>query len=176
MTTSIANRRGIAVMAFTALLCAGATTHAARSPDSPATERAFAKEAIEGNLAEIRIGRLAQRRGASEAVRQFGRRLERDHAAGLQKARSLATSLGATPPTAPNASQTATYDRLSRLSGPEFDRRFAERMVADHKDDVAAFAAEARGTGPAAAFARRILPTLEAHLQEAKALPAKKRG
>ena len=46
----------------------------------------FIKNAIEGNLAEIQMGQLAQKNGSSEGVRSFGQMLERDHTDANQKA------------------------------------------------------------------------------------------
>jgi putative membrane protein len=72
----------------------------ARTPDTAEANRAFVKEAMQGDLAEIQIGKLAQEKGASEKVKQFGQRLESDHGANLEKVRPLAESLGVKLPTA----------------------------------------------------------------------------
>jgi putative membrane protein len=142
----------------------------ARTPDVTEANRAFVKEAVQGDLAEIQIGKLAQEKGASEKVKQFGQRLESDHSANLEKARALAESLGVTPPSGPNANQKATYDKLSRFSGSRFDRRFAKKAVQDHKKDIKAFQQESKRSGPAADFAKQTLPTLQEHLKIAKSL------
>jgi len=146
----------------------------ARSSDSAQADRAFVREAIQSDLAEVQIGKLAQEKGVSEKVKQFGQRLQGDHGASLEKARSLAESMNITLPTAPNAKQEATYDKLSRLSGPQFDRWFAKRMVQDHKKDIKAFRKESRRSGPAADFAKQTLPTLQEHLKTAKSLSSSK--
>jgi putative membrane protein len=170
MISGNAKKCGIAAIAGATLMCTVAVQ--ARVPDSTTESRAFVKEAIQGDLAEIQIGRLAQKKGASEGVKRFGRTLERDHTAGLQKAESLAASLRAAPPAAPNAEQRSTYNHLSHLSGSQFDKRFVNKMVKDHEKDIQAFRRESRRTGPTAEFARRTLPTLEAHLKLAKSLTA----
>jgi putative membrane protein len=159
----------IAAIAGATLMCTAAVVQA-RGPDSTTASQVFVKEAIQGDLAEIQIGRLAQRKGASDGVKQFGQTLESDHTAGLQKAKSLAASLGMMAPSAPNAKQKSTYNQLSRLSGRRFDRQLAKRMVKDHEKDVQAFRLKRRKIGPAAEFARQTLPTLEAHLKQAKSL------
>jgi Domain of unknown function (DUF4142) len=41
----------------------------------------FLKAAIEGNLAEVQMGQLAQKNGNSDGVRSFGQMLENDHGA-----------------------------------------------------------------------------------------------
>jgi putative membrane protein len=141
-----------------------------RSPDSTKASRAFMNEAIQGDLAEIQMGKLAQEKGASEKVKQFGRRLASDHGANLEKARSLAVSMGMRLPTTPNAKQKATYDELSSLSGAQFDRRFAKKTVRDHRKDIKAFQRESSGSGPVANFAKQTLPTLQEHLKIASSL------
>src|SRR5215469_14983222 len=71
----------------------------ARSSDSAQADRAFVREAIQSDLAEVQVGKLAQEKGVSEKVKQFGQRLQDDHGASLEKARSLAESMNITLPT-----------------------------------------------------------------------------
>ncbi len=76
------------------------------------------------------------------------------------------------------------YNRLSKLSGPGFDREYINAMVDDHKKDVREFEREAgmsarnndsdisrqkpdSGTD-SRAIAREMLPTLQKHLQAAE--------
>ena len=76
----------------------------------------FLKEAIEGNLAEVQMGQLAQKNGNSDGVRSFGQMLEKDHSDANQKATTAANSLGVTPPSAsarPCARPRATWSARS---------------------------------------------------------------
>jgi putative membrane protein len=99
-------------------------------------DQAFIKDAIEGNLAEVQMGKLAQDKGQSDAVKSFGQMLVNDHGNANQTATSVANQIGVTPPTEPNKTQKAMYDKLSKLTGDAFDRQFATEMVADHKKDI----------------------------------------
>jgi putative membrane protein len=145
----------------------------ALAKDQP--NQAFIKKAIEGNLAEVAVGQLAQQKGGSDDVKNFGRQLETDHSAANQKAMSVASSLSVTPPTEPDKQQKATYQKLSKLSGAAFDREFIKDMVADHKKDVAAYEREAKQQNdPAASYAGETLPTLQSHLQTAQSLATAK--
>src|SRR5438270_14024032 len=92
----------------------------------------FLKEAIEGNLAEVQMGQLAQQNGTSEGVRSFGQMLQQDHSAAAQKSSAVATQMGVTPPTEPNKKQKAMHDKMAKLSGEKFDKAFASEMVKDH--------------------------------------------
>jgi putative membrane protein len=74
-----------------------------------------------------------------------------------------------------DAKDQAAYDRLSKLSGAEFDKAYMADMVSDHKTDVSEFRRESqRGTDPdVKAWAAKTLPTLEHHLQLAQSTDAK---
>ena len=74
--------------------------------------------------------------------------LEKDHSDANTKATAAANSVGMTPPTEPNKKQKADYDRMSKLSGAQFDKAFATHMVSDHKKDI-------KGTRPVRAALRR---------------------
>jgi hypothetical protein len=70
-------RDKLLISVFVALLFSGSTVPAAAESD----DKAFLKEAIQGNLAEISMGELAQKNGSSEGVRSFGQTLVQDHSA-----------------------------------------------------------------------------------------------
>lgn len=142
----------------------------AQAAGSADANRMFMTKAMQGDLAEIQIGELAQQKGTNEKVKRFGEKLATDHGANLETAKSVAQSIGATPPTAPNATQKATYDRLNKLSGPQFDRKFAQHMVQDHKKDIKEFRHVSKKSGPIADFARQTAPKLRQHLRIAESL------
>lgn len=67
------------------------------------------------------------------------------------------------------------YDRLSKLSGAQFDQhQFVKAMVTDHKEDIAKYEKEAKSKGPLADFAKDTLPTLQHHLETAETLAKQK--
>jgi putative membrane protein len=130
----------------------------------------FLKEAIQGNLAEIEMGKLAQEKAQNDAVKSFGQTLVTDHGSANQKATSIAQQMDVTPPAEPNRKQKAEHRKLSKLSGDKFDRAFAKHMVADHKKDIRAFEKEAKQNDDAGKFANETLPTLRKHLETAQSL------
>jgi len=132
---------------------------------------AFIQKAIEGNLAEIKVGQLAQQKGATEGVRHFGTVLEQDHSKANQQAMAAASSMGVTPPSEPDAKHQAIYQHLASLSGSQFDKAFVKAMVKDHKKDIAEFKKEAKSSNsPASTYAQQVLPDLNKHLQLAESL------
>jgi putative membrane protein len=130
----------------------------------------FLKEAMEGNLAEVQMGQLAQKNGTSDGVRAYGQMLEKDHSDANKKAAEAAKSIGVTPPSEPNSKQKADYDRMSKLSGAKFDGEFAKHMVADHKKDIKEYEKAAKKTDAAGTYANETLPTLRKHLDSAQSL------
>jgi len=130
----------------------------------------FLKEAIEGNLAEVEMGKLSQKQGATEGVRAFGQMLEKDHSDANQKATAVANSVGMTAPTAPTKKQKADYDKMSKLSGAKFDKEFAAHMVADHKKDIKEYEKAAKKQDAVGNYAKETLPALRKHLETAQSL------
>ena len=154
-----------------------ATTVLAEAQGTKASQadEMFIKEAMEGDLAEVNMGKLAQDKAQSDGVKSFGKMLEQDHGEHSQKVQSKAQELGVTLPQEPNTTQKSMYDRLlSKHSGGQFDNQFAKAMVTDHKKDIAKYEKEAKSKGPLADFAKDTLPTLQHHLQTAEALEKQK--
>ena len=144
---------------------------ASSSAFAQGADQKFIKDAIEGNLAEIQMGQLAQKNAASQEVKDYGQMLVTDHGQANTKATEVANSLKVSPPTEPNAKQKKDYDKMSKLNGAAFDKAFAQHMVADHKKDIAEFQKETKSKNQTlAAFASDTLPTLQKHLKSAQAL------
>jgi putative membrane protein len=136
-------------------------------------EQHFLTEAMQGDMAEVQLGKLAQQKGQSEDVKQFGQMLEQDHSQHLQQAQQEAQQLGVTAPQQLDAKHKATYERMSKLTGAQFDKQFTKHEVADHKKDIAEYQKQAKSKGPLAQFAQQTVPVLQKHLQTAQAAEGK---
>lgn len=134
------------------------------------SDQAFATKAAEGGMAEVKLGQLAQEKGTSQAVKDFGKRMEQDHSKANDELKSAASQANINLPSQPSAQEQQTYDKLSKLSGEEFDRAYARDMVRDHMHDVRAFRQEAKSGSNQEIknFAQQTLPTLEEHLKLAR--------
>src|SRR5437867_4039079 len=91
-------------------------------------DQSFMKDAAQDNIGEIELGRLASQRGASDAVKQFGQRMATDHGTALDELKQLAQGKGMTLPTDTDRAHKRLHDRLSKLSGAEFDREYMKAM------------------------------------------------
>jgi putative membrane protein len=136
----------------------------------------FLSKAIQGDISEVNMGKLAQDKGQSDEVKQFGKMLEQDHGAHLQKAQQMAGQMGVNAPTEPDAKSKATYDKLSKTSEAQFDSKFAQAMASDHKREIAEYKQQSKSKGPLADFATETVPTLEEHLKTAESLTRVKRS
>ena len=140
--------------------------------DPFASDRQFVQEAAAGSALEVELGKLAQEKGSSEAVKEFGKRMVDDHTKAGEDLKEAAAK--AKIPASPELSRKAKkmQEKLSKLSGPDFDREYAKLMANDHKNDVKAFEREAKsGAAPAIReFASRTLPTLQEHYKMAQQL------
>ena len=110
---NVMTRLIVSVSLASALTCTGLGAWA-QTRSSDRASQTFITKAIEGNLAEVQMGQLAQEKGASEGVRSFGQALQQDHAAGAQKATAVATQLGVNP--------RARWSRITRRKSPSTKR------------------------------------------------------
>jgi putative membrane protein len=136
------------------------------------TDADFAKEAAQGGMAEVKLGQLAEDKGTSDQVKAFGKRMVDDHSKAGDNLKAAATQSSITLPDGISAKDQALYDRLSKLSGTEFDQAYAKAMLHDHMHDIAAFRSESNNGKDAnlKQFASTTLPTLQSHMKDARAM------
>jgi putative membrane protein len=139
------------------------------------SDSTFVTKAAQAGSAEVKLGQLAQDKGSNQAVKDFGAQMVKDHTDAGNELKTTASGKGLSVPDSPNAKQQATYDRLSKLSGAQFDRAYASAMVKDHVEAVAEFRKESQSgqDSDIKAFAAKTLPTLEHHLEMAKDMEKK---
>ena len=137
-------------------------------------DKKFIEKAAEGGMAEVELGKLASQKAQSPEVKQFGERMVKDHSAANDKLKQIASQKGVTPPSSMDSSTKREYDKLSKLSGAQFDREYMTHMVSDHEKDIKEFKSEEKSAKDAdvKSFAQNTLPTLEEHLKLAKSAEA----
>ncbi|SRR5581483_11570782 len=152
-----------------------ASSSAADSSQLSAADQEFVKKAAQGGMAEVELGKLAAQNASSDEVKKFGQRMVDDHGKANDQLKQLAGSKGVTLPADLTAKDQALKDRLSKLSGEEFDRAYMKNMVRDHKKDVAEFKKESTSAkdNDVKSFASQTLPTLEDHLKQAQSISPK---
>src|SRR5262245_41917780 len=134
------------------------------------SDQAFLKEAAGGSLMEVELGKLATEKASSADVKQFGQRMVDDHGKANQQLSTLAQQKNVQIPTELTGKAKGDYDRLSKLSGEQFDRAYMQMMVRDHRKDVGDFRKQSTSAKDpdVKSFASQTLPTLEDHLKMAE--------
>jgi putative membrane protein len=150
----------------------GLETKRSSSPgrSSGEVDATFVKKAASGGIAEVKLGELAEENGSSSAVKEFGKRMEKDHSKAGDQLKQVASKNNIAVPKGMDKKDQATYDHLSKLSGAEFDQVYAQHMVTDHEQDIEDFKNEAStGENPdVKRFASSTLPILQDHLRQAR--------
>jgi putative membrane protein len=140
----------------------------------PAEDRKFVTEALKHGQAEVELGKLAAEKASNDGVKKFGQRMVDDHGKAGDELKKIAQDKGLTPPTEPDGKHKKLHERLSKMSGADFDRVYMDEMVKDHRKDVKEFQQRATKAKDAdvKGFAGKTLPTLQEHLKEAESLHA----
>lgn len=143
--------------------------------DQPVLDRDYLVKAAPCCDAMVKYADLAEKRAANPEVKAFARRLADEHRRlhkDLAKAaedQKLAVASGTEKPVKEEV------DRLSKLSGAEFDQAFLKRVIEDHEQGIKMCEAQGeKGTdAKLREFARTAAPRLKEHLKEAKMLAEK---
>ena len=168
-----------AIAAIAGALAAGTvaaqTATTAATPASAARSHAdssFMKNAAESNFAEIAAADLALKKGTSADVKAFAQKMIDDHKKADSELQTLAASKGVKLPTDASMVQKGKAKILEQRDGTSFDHHYAENQVGAHKDAVKLFEKASKDAKDAdvKAWAAKMLPALQHHLQEAQAL------
>jgi putative membrane protein len=157
---------------WTMCLAAFALTANAQSKDLSAADKAFLKSAAEANMTEAHLGKMAEDQATDDAVKNFGRTLVQDHTKAYEELTVLADKTGAQIPKGIDVRRDRAIEALTREKGTGFDRRFVGHEVQDHQKTLTEFQREAdKGqNSDVKAYAQKMIPTLQEHLDKAKEL------
>ena len=159
---------------------ANATAQTSPVTTAPAKrgDNGFVNTVAMDGLAEVELGHLAMQKAKNPEVKQFAQRMVADHSKANVELKQLVSTKNVTLPAEPNAQQKADKDRLSKLSGAEFDRQYMSLMANAHDKAIAAFEDEARDGNETdvKTWATKTLPTLKEHQALAKQIAAKVGG
>jgi putative membrane protein len=164
-------RKGIVLMVLSlfAVVCFALPALAAEKGLS-SMEKAFIKDAASSGDMEVELGKVAQQNASSQAVKDFGKKMETDHSQAGEELKAIAQKNNVQLPSEMERKHKLTVEKLSKLNGDEFDKKYMQDMVKDHKMDVAKFkkASKKVKDPELKQFVDKTLPTLEQHLELAK--------
>jgi putative membrane protein len=162
------------------------------------SDKNFVADQLSDGMAEVELAKVAKDHAASADVKQFAQMMIDDHTKAGDQLKQIATSNGIPVETKIDNKHQDLMDKLSKLNGADFDKEYMSAMVDDHQDAVGDLrsrvnedrSASDRLTGknpenPAAVkpeqsdnrvtmsineWAANTLPTVEQHLDRAKAI------
>jgi len=130
----------------------------------------FAAQAAGSDLFEIASGKLAQQKGESIGVKEFGEQLVSEHSQSSTELKAALANVRppVALPSAPPAELQAKLQALQGLSGDQFDQRFIADQIASHQQTLAAVNGYvATGDNPALRdWARKTTGVIQKHLQQ----------
>ena len=139
--------------------------------DSANDSRDFITDAAGGGMMEVQLGQLAKTHAASQAVKDFGAMMVRDHSKANEELKAVAAKNNVTIPATLDNKFQKHIDDLSKKNGADFDKDYMSMMVDDHQDDIKMFEKCAKNEDEKAdvkTFAAKTLPVLYKHLDQAK--------
>ncbi len=110
--------------------------HAALAADLSHKDKKYMTKTAQGLISEVALGEMAQKNAADERVKQFGKRMIDDHGKDLANLKQLASQKKVSLPDTMDHGQKKEFDKLSRLSGKDFDKEYVKYEAKDHKEDV----------------------------------------
>jgi putative membrane protein len=132
----------------------------------------FVVKAASGGMTEVQLGKMAQEKGQSQRVKDFGAMMVKDHSKANDELKAIAGRKGIALPPTPGEDHQKHIDELAKLSGAEFDKRYVEYMEKDHDEDVKEFkkAADDCKDADLKTFAAKTLPTIQEHHDMVKSI------
>jgi putative membrane protein len=136
-----------------------AAQHAALASDS-----GFIQMAGSQGLLQAKLGKLAQEKGSSDVVRDFGKRMLADYSKANEELAAGAKQAAYPRPVLLRSHQ-EIFDRFKSMGRSGFDKNYMEEMVSEHADAARLFAQEAKDgrVQSLKQLASSMLPTVQQH-------------
>jgi len=135
---------------------------------------AFVTNAAISDMYEVQAGQIAQTKGQSAAVKDFGKMMVTEHTAMMNQMKPLVTAAGQTPPAGLDERRKGLIDNLNAAGPADFDQVYLSQQEASHTEALNLM----RGYGDNGADAglkagaAKAVPKVQMHLDKVKALRA----
>jgi putative membrane protein len=147
-----------------------------KSDNPPSADAVFINAAADAGMAEVELGKLAEKNGQRKDVKTFGSQMVKDNGKANENLKRVAAKMKATVPEKVRPKRQFKIDKMSKLSGAAFDTAYIITMFQNHEKTVAGFE-KARGEVSNADLKKFIddtLPMRKAHLEMAKKMQSAK--
>jgi putative membrane protein len=158
----------IAFLSLCSLLLVPISVHAA---DVSMKDKTFFMKASQGGMTEVEAGKLAQEKGASQDVKDFGAMMVKDHTQNDEDLMALAQTKGVTIPTTLDKMHQGMIDSLNSKSGAAFDKAYIDDMVNGHTKMLKLMKGEEMSKdADMKDFATKTSDTVQMHLSKAEGI------
>jgi putative membrane protein len=143
----------------------GLAPAAAQQPTSLASDSIFIANAGSAGLLQAKLGKLAEKKGSSSAVVEFGKRMITEYTKTNEELKAAAKEAAFPAPVLLRQDQ-QTFDRFNRMGRSSFDKAYMAEMVGRQNEAVRLFQQEsAEGRVQSLKqLASRMLPEVEQRL------------
>ena len=163
----------IKLLAPAALTCLSLTTMAHLTPAvaqtaaqhaALASDSSFMQTAGSLGLLQVKLGKLAQEKGSSEVVRDFGKRLMAEYSKTNEELAAGAKQAAYPRPVLLRPHQ-QIFDRFNSISKSAFDKSYMAEMVSEHDEMAGLFQKEAKDgrVQSIKQLAASMLPAVQQH-------------
>lgn len=138
------------------------------------TTDAFVTNAAISDMYEIQAGQIAQKKGQSAGVKDFGKMMVTEHTAMSNQMKPLVTAAGKTLPTGLDDRRKGLIDNLNAAGPADFDKVYLSQQEAAHSEALTlmqGYADNGDDAGLKAAAAKAV-PKVQTHLDKVKSLQA----
>ena len=160
------------VAMFVAAMCVGLPRVVADDKGDQAgsitpQDQEFVNQAAVINMAEIELGKIAQSKASNQEVKTFAKKMVDDHSKAGKELQQIVQQQKGQMPKELDQTHKDLKDKLSKLSGAEFDKQYMEAMHSGHQKAVSLFESESKSESDIGKWAGTTLATIKEHHQEA---------
>jgi putative membrane protein len=144
-------------------------------PTATPAEQDFMMKTAQGQKGEIEMARVALNKSTNQDVKDYATMIERDHNNSLKALAELMQDKNVSQPKTLTVEAQQAMSSMNGLTGPEFDREFANMMVSEHQRILEMFRAQQASAQNIEVkdYVEAMIPTLEMHLDKAQRLQSK---
>lgn len=133
----------------------------------------FIKNGLEGGLTEIKASELAKTKSTNPQIISFADMMITDHTQAGEELKKIEAAKMVDAHDTVSMEHQKMIASLASKTGAAFDKAYIEMMVTDHEKAVQLFTEATGNTSNLIQdFSRKILPTIQMHLDSAKAISA----
>ena len=108
-------------------------------PKFSSADETFMMSAAQAGMVEVKLGEIAAKKATKPDIKEFGAMMVTDHSKANTELKAIAAKNGVTLPSKLDAAHQEEVDKISKLSGEQFDKTYVSEMVKGHEKVAAEF-------------------------------------